>query len=384
MGREYVFNAPAYLVFGEDSRFRVGDLLQKWGASGNVLLVHGKQVKAAGLIDEIEETLTDFDFTVKTFDKVEPDAPVEIIREGVEFARQENISAVVAVGGGSGMDIAKAIAVMLSNKGDILKYAGVDVVPHKRSCVFVAIPTTCGTGSEMTDGGVVLNTANGRKVPFWDVFAGPDIAILDPFMLKKLPRHLVVQTALDALSHSMEAYTSIMANPISDAMALGAVEIIAKYTPIAFAEENNQEALEMLLSASSMAGIAFNRSNVHMGHAIAHSIGSVCHVHHGAACALALPFVLKTQAEVLPEKIRRLGVCMGINLPETQADVGQTVAEFVKQFCCSLNVKSLGQFGVKEPDLDQIVSYACSDIMMSLAPRRGQPEELKKYLADRL
>ena len=282
MAMKYMFHAPAVVTFAEGARFTIGDTLTKWGVRGTVLLVHGKNVKAAGLVDDIEAGIKGAGYKTVVFDKVLPDAPVEVIREGVEFAKKHAVEAVIAIGGGSGMDIAKAIAVMMSNEGDILNYVGMDVVPNRRNVLFVAVPTTCGTGSEMTDGGVVYDSASAHKLPFWDAFAGPDIAILDPFMLKELPKHLIAQTALDAFAHSVEALTSIAANPISDAVALGAIELIAKHVPVAFTEEENKEALEMLLTASTMAGMAFNRSSVHAGHVIAHAVGAVAHIHHGA------------------------------------------------------------------------------------------------------
>lgn len=379
---EYKFNAPAFLSFGEDCRFEAGELLKKWGVlSGNILLVHGKNVKASGLVDELAECLEDYGYGVKTFDEVVPDAPVDVIRRGVELAKKEDIKAIIAIGGGSGMDIAKSIGVMLDNSGDILRFAGVDTIPNRRKTVFIAIPTTCGTGSEMTDGGVVMDTESGKKVPFWDVFAGPDIALLDPFMLEKLPRQLVAQTALDALAHCAEAYTGTMANPISGALA---IEIIAEYAPMAYRGESRAEALEMLLTASSMAGMAFNRSNVHLGHAIAHAAGAVAHIHHGAACALALPFVMQTQAEKVPDKVRRIGQAMGIDCPADDAQVGPAVADGIRTFCESMDVRSFGQYGIREDQLDTIVQYACGDIITSIAPRRVQPEELKAYLLERL
>lgn len=377
---EYTFHAPAYVVFGMDSRLQIGELLKKWNAGRNVLLVHGKNVKASGLVDDIDECLRDYKFNVYTFDNVQTDAPVGVIREGVAFAKKHDISTIVAIGGGSGMDIAKAISVMLDNPDDILKYAGVDLLPKRRQNVFVAIPTTCGTGSEITDGGVVLDTDNGRKIPFWDVFAGPDIAILDPFFLQTLPKHLVVQTALDALAHSVEAYTSIMSNPISDALALGAIEIVRKYAPLAYDEKDTEQALEMLLTASNMAGIAFNRSNVHMGHAIAHAAGAVAHIHHGAACALALPFVLQTQAEAIPDRIRKIGQMMGFEMPQDDERLGSAAASAMADFCSKLGVKSLKEYGVAAENLDDIVSLACSDFIMNVAPRPCSPEELKAYL----
>jgi alcohol dehydrogenase len=379
MGREYIFNAPAYVVFGKDTRLQLGDYLQKWGAEGNVLFVHGKNVKASGLVDDIAVEVEDYGFSICYFDKVLPDAPVEVIREGVDFARAQNVSAVVAIGGGSAMDIAKAISVMINNKGDILKYAGVDIIPKKRECVFIAIPTTCGTGSEMTDGGVVYDTENKRKVPFWDAFAGPDVAILDPYMLEKLPKHLVAATALDAFAHCAEAYTSKLANPISDAMALGGIELIVQNLAKAYKEDNCNNELELLLSASTMAGMAFNRTNVHAGHAIAHAIGAISHMHHGAACAIVMPYVMKQQAVVVPARVRKIGIAMGMDIPEKTENIGELVAEHITNFIHQFNICSLSQYGVKEEELDAIVSTACKDVLQIMAPNPTKPEDLKKY-----
>lgn len=381
MGLEYIFNAPAYVAFGEGTRFQVGDFLQKYGADGKVLFVHGKNVKASGLVDEIAEDVEDWDFEVCYFDKVEADAPVEIIREGVALAREQKVGAVVAIGGGSAMDIAKAISVMIDNKGDILKYAGVDIIPNKRKCVFIALPTTCGTGSEMTDGGVVYDTENKRKVPFWDVFAGPDVAILDPHLISTLPKHLVAATALDAFAHCAEAYTSKLANPMTDAIALGAIELIVQNLAKACSDgEDRMAALELLLSASTMAGMAFNRTNVHEGHAIAHAIGAISHMHHGAACGIVMPYVMREQAEVVPDKIRKIGIAMGMAIPEETKNIGTLVGEHIEQFLHQFNICTLGQYGVKEEELDAIVATACSDVLEIMAPKPAEAEGLKAFL----
>ncbi|MEG0963593.1 MAG: iron-containing alcohol dehydrogenase [Lachnospiraceae bacterium] len=382
MGMQYMFHAPAVVTFAEGARFTIGDTLKKWGVNGNVLLVHGKNVKAAGLVDEMAAGIEGAGFKTVAFDKVLPDAPVEVIREGVAFAKENKVAAIVAIGGGSGMDIAKAIAVMMNNEGDILNYVGMDVVPNRRNTLFVAVPTTCGTGSEMTDGGVVYDAASAHKLPFWDVFAGPDIAILDPFMLQELPTHLIAQTALDAFAHSVEALTSVMANPISDAVALGAIEIIAKYTPIAYADKTNKEALEMLLTASTMAGMAFNRSSIHAGHVIAHAVGAIAHIHHGAACALAMPLVLQEQALAVPEKVRRIAAAMGMNLDEklSAEEVGKQVAAYVKDFNASLNINSFGQYGIKEEQIEKILQYTGEDVMMQVASKPIAQEMIGEFI----
>ena len=386
MAMKYMFHAPAVVTFAEGARFTIGDTLTKWGVRGTVLLVHGKNVKAAGLVDDIEAGIKGAGYKTVVFDKVLPDAPVEVIREGVEFAKKHAVEAVIAIGGGSGMDIAKAIAVMMSNEGDILNYVGMDVVPNRRNVLFVAVPTTCGTGSEMTDGGVVYDTASAHKLPFWDAFAGPDIAILDPFMLKELPKHLIAQTALDAFAHSVEALTSIAANPISDAVALGAIELIAKYVPVAFTEEENKEALEMLLTASTMAGMAFNRSSVHAGHVIAHAVGAVAHIHHGAACALAMPLVLKEQALAVPDKVIRIAAAMGFKLDEslTPEEIGDQVADYVRKFNASLNINTFGQYGIKIEQIDKILQYISEDMMMQVASRPITQDTIETYLKNNI
>ncbi len=140
----------------------------------------------------------------------------------------------------------------------------------------------------------------------------------------------------------------------------------------------------MLLTASNMAGIAFNRSNVHMGHAIAHAVGAVAHIHHGAACALALPFVLQTQAEAIPDCVRKIGQMMGFEMPQDNEGLGSAVASGMARFCGNLGVKSLKEYGVTAGNLDDIVSFACSDFIMHIAPRPCNPEELKAYLQSQL
>lgn len=380
---DYVFHAAPFVVYGRNIRLKIVDYLKRWNAENNVLLVHGKHVKAAGLVDDIAEKLQEAGYTVFAFDKVVSDAPVEVIREGVEFAREKNIRTVIAIGGGSGNDIAKAIAMMLDNEGDITQYVGVDQFPKRRRNVLVAIPTTCGTGSEITDGGVIYFAEQSRKISFWDSAACPDIALLDPVLLEKLSDRLIAQTALDALAHAVEGYTSILANPISDALALGAMEQISKNLPLAYQKEDKEEALGALLSASTIAGMSFNRSTVHLGHALAHALGALTHIHHGAACAFALPLVLKTQAEVIPGKIRKICGAMGFVVPEDDAQLGAAAAECMQKFAASFGVTKLEDFGIQQDQLDDIAVATCAERIIAISPRRCTQEEISTYLKSR-
>ena len=376
----YLFHAAPFLVYGEESRFKIADYLKKWNAEDNILLVHGKNVKAGGLVEDIQAVLEKSGYRVLAFDRVAPDAPIELVREAISFARENDVKTVVAIGGGSANDIAKAVAVMLDNPGDILEYMGVDNFPRRRKSVLVAIPTTCGTGSETTDGGVIYLPEQEKKVSFWDAFAAPDIALLDPALLQKLPARLVAQTALDALAHAVEGYTSILANPISDAVAVGAIELIHNWLPGAYADSDPQ-ALGMLLTASTMAGMSFNRSTVHLGHAVAHAIGAHTRMHHGAACAFALPLVLKTQAEVLPQKIKKVCGLLGLAVEDGDR-LAQSACEALRAYTAQFGITRLRDFGVEEGQLSAIGAAAMEERIIAISPRRCEADELLAYLKE--
>lgn len=381
MSMQYLFHAPAYVVFGQDSRKKTGSLLKKWGARAKVLLVYGQNIEKSGLAMEVTESILKEGMEVAVFSGVKADAPVETVRDGIRFAKESGVSAIVAIGGGSAMDIAKAIAVMLDNPGDILDYAGMDRLACRRSTPLFAIPTTCGTGSEITDGGVIYDEATKYKYAVWDVFCGPDVAILDPFMLDTLSPKLIAATAMDAMAHSIEGYTSKFGNPITDALAVGAIKLIASNICPAYGKKD-PEALAQLLTASTMAGISFNRSGVHAGHSIAHALGAVGHMHHGAACALALPYVIKTQAPAIPEKIAEIGRAIGLDIPaEMSAQaVGALVAGEIAQRNSRLGIGRLSDYGITADMLDGVVAYAVKEPLQGRAYVPSDPESLQNYL----
>ena len=385
---QYMFHAQPMITYGEGCSALIGQMVQKAGVPANatVMLVHGKNVKASGLVDNIEHSLRAAGYILANFDKVASDAPVEIIREGAAFAQTHKISAIVALGGGSCLDIAKAIAVMLSNEGDILNFVGMDAVPNRRNVVLATIPTTCGTGSEVTDGGVVYDTETNRKLPFWDGYAAPDIALLDPALLTKLPLQLVAQTALDALAHSLEAYTSVAASPISDALALGAIQMIAAYLPKAYTEEPRVDDLGMLLTASTMAGMAFNRSSVHFGHSIAHAVGALAHIHHGAACALAMPLIVREESRALPEKMATVAKIFGAADVDglTPEQIGDCVSERIRSFNESFGIKRWGQYDVTEDQIITVLQYIAQDPITQMSAQQIAPEAIAAFLKEGL
>lgn len=385
---QYQFHAQPMITYAEGASALIGKMLKKCGipAGANVLMVHGKNVKASGLVDGVEQALLAESYKLVTFNKVESDAPVGIIREGTAFAKEHNVLAVVALGGGSCLDIAKAISIMMSNEGDILNYVGMDVVPNRRNVVFAAIPTTCGTGSEVTDGGVVFDTEHNVKLPFWDSFAAPDIALLDPLLLAKLPKHLIAQTALDAMAHSVEGYTSAVASPMADALALGAIEIIVNQLPAAYTKDDNMAELGMLLSASTMAGIAFNRSSVHVGHSIAHAVGALAHIHHGAACALALPLIVREESKALPEKMKKVAAIFGVEGIDALSpeNLGKRLAEKMEAFTAQFGITSFAAYHVTAEQVETAIGYISQDPIAQVSAQPISLDTIREYLISKI
>ncbi len=360
---EFNFHAPSFVTAGRDSIRRTGELLRQWGAEGSIVLVCGSRTSALGLLDPVIQSIRDAGMEPCVFSGALPDAPVETVREGIAFAREKDPSAIVAFGGGSAMDTAKAMACMMDIEGDIIDYCKGEIAPVRRSRLFFAIPTTCGTGSESTDIGVVLDRAGDYKYIFANPFAGPDVAILDPMLLTALSPSMIAATAMDAFSHSAEAYTCRAANVMMEPLALASMRMIVDSLPAALKVPTDIAALERLLIASCMAGQAFTQVGLHLGHAIAHGVGVYGHIHHGTACALALPYALASVSGAIPERIAEIGRILGVTIPEgaSAEQIGQRVGEALQAFNRSVGIERLSHYGVTEDMLDKMAEYAVGE-----------------------
>lgn len=357
---EFNFHAPSFVVAGRNSVHQTGELLNQWGAGKNIMVVCGNKTYSLGLLNSLLDSIRSGGFTPCVFHGSLPDAPVETVRSGITYAKEHDVSAIVAFGGGSAMDTAKAIACMLDVDGDIIAYCKGQIKPIRRSNLLFAIPTTCGTGSESTDIGVVLDREANYKYIFANPFAGPDVAILDPVLLTALSPSMIAATAMDAFSHSAEAYTCKAANVMMEPLALASMEMIVKHLPAAMKEPGNLEELEQLLIASCMAGQAFTQVGLHLGHAIAHGVGVYGHVHHGTACALVLPYTLSSVSEVIPDRIARIGKILGAEIQAQAApkEIGRIVSDSLQSFNRSIGIGRLSDYGVTEEQLDSMAEYA--------------------------
>ncbi len=382
MSKQFIFSAPSYVVFGDGARMQTGAHMRKWAKSGTVMLICDKTIVQLGMDDAVITSLEEAGFSVAVFDKVEPEAPVEIVRQGVTFAREAGISGIVVIGGGSAIDIGKAVALMLENDGDIIDYCHAqESFQNRRRVPLFVLPTTCGTGSEMTDGGVIFDREAQYKWGFWDAFGGPDLAIIDVYMIKRMPTKLLASTSLDALAHAIECYTNKAPNPMSDAMSREAIRLILQNLPTAYADPDNTEARENLFAASTMAGMAFNRTGIHVGHSAGQALGALAHLPHGLTCALFLPYVIETQAPALPDRIREIGEMAGLTLPDDVSGpvLGTLVGDAFRQLNASLCIPSLAELDVDYALFDKFAEYTMNEPFQNSAPVPSTVENLRAY-----
>lgn len=271
------------------------------------MVVTDKGVRNAGLLDRILSTCEEggMDITV-VYDDVPADSSKQTVAAIAKEYRKQNCDGILAIGGGSPIDTAKAVNILVSEGGDdIAQYTGSGILKRPLK-PFIVIPTTAGTGSEVTNVAVIADTEKEVKLPFASGFMLPDAAVIDPRMTLTLPPQVTAATAMDAMTHSVEAFTCMAKNPLSDAYASAAIKKISNNLLKVMAKPDDAERRLELAQASTMAGIAFSNSMVGLVHALGHSLGAACHLPHGLCMSLFLPYVLEYNLEQIREPLSEL------------------------------------------------------------------------------
>jgi len=282
------------LLVGAGSAARLGQAIARFGHR-RLLVVTDASITRLGLARSLTRELEAAGIDYVVFDAVLPDAPIPLVEEGVALFRAEACDGIVAIGGGSVMDTAKVIGLAAANRKKPAELAGYFRGLHGPAPIY-AVPTTAGTGSEVTVAAVICDPETGHKLVVADTRLVPEMAALDPTLMTGLPPDITAATGMDALTHAVEAYISGWATPQTDRMALAAVALIWQHLPVAYAKGGDLEAREQMALASTYAGLAFTRANVGNVHAIAHQLGGRYHVPHGLANAIMLPEVLRFSA----------------------------------------------------------------------------------------
>lgn len=292
MSRYYDFLCPVKLMAGEQALEQLAGELAGLGARRPLLLTD-KGVSGTGLATLLANVLAEGELPVADiWDEIPADSSTAVVERIAARYRELECDSLVALGGGSVIDTAKAVNILASMGGDrLLDYAGAGCLTRPLQPLAV-VPTTAGTGSEVTLVAVIKDEASGRKVPFTSPFLLPQLAVLDPRLTQGLPLNITAATAMDAMTHAIEAFIGNAKNPVSDALALMAIEKIANALPKVLQSPQDKQLRLQLAEGSTLAGMAFSNSMVGLVHALGHSLGARCHLPHGLCMNLFLPTVL--------------------------------------------------------------------------------------------
>ncbi|MFQ1782019.1 iron-containing alcohol dehydrogenase [Aeromonas veronii] len=306
MSRYYDFFCPVKLLAGEQALEQLASELTSLGAHRPLLLTD-KGVNATGLATLLANVLAEGELPVAAiWDEIPADSSTAVVERIAKRYRELDCDSLVALGGGSVIDTAKAVNILTSMGGDhLLDYSGAGCLTRPLKPLAV-VPTTAGTGSEVTLVAVIKDEASGRKVPFTSPFLLPQLAVLDPRLTQGLPLNITAATAMDAMTHAIEAFIGTAKNPVSDALALMAVEKIASALPQIIHDPQNKQLRLQLAEGSTLAGMAFSNSMVGLVHALGHSLGARCHLPHGLCMNLFLPTVLDYNRPEVDSELARL------------------------------------------------------------------------------
>ena len=364
------FNVFVPAIMGSGASLRTGIKVRDLGCK-KVLVVHGKGMKASGIADTIIENIQNAGVETAVFMKVRPDPPDTIIEEGAEVAKLEGVDGIVAVGGGSAMDTAKGINVLINNPPPIMQYFGVQA-NLKPGLPLIFIPTTSGTGSEVTNMTVVSCTSRGDKDSVVSPVCVGTLAIVDPDLTLGLNPRMTAITGVDALAHAVESMTGGASNPLSDALAREAIRETVKWLPVAYEDGSNLEAREHMILASMFAGMAFTNGLVHLGHSIAHTLGAQFNIPHGLACAAALPEVIEYSSRTEWKKVAMICECLGEEVPEnaTPEEIGAIARKALRSFLKLVGIPNMKELGLGLEDVINVAPLITADAGFALAPYR--------------
>lgn len=347
------------LLVGPGSSGRLGQAIAGFGHR-KILIVTDSIISKLGLLKDLTDALTAGGAQFVVFDEITPDAPIPLIEKGIEFFEEQGCDAIVAFGGGSSMDASKAIAVAVANPKPLNQLAG--YLKGLRTPIKIyAVPTTAGTGSEVTVAAVISDPVTHKKLVIVDPRMVPKMAALDPTLMTGLPPAITAATGIDALTHAVEAFVGNWTTSYSDGMALSAVSLIFENLRTAYTNGTDLAAREKMSLASTYAGFAFTRANVGYVHAIAHQFGGLYHTPHGLANAIMLPHVLKYSHPAIIPRLALLAVAAKVGAEgESEELLAQKFLDAVDQLNHDLGIPTT-LAALREADIPKLAAAACHE-----------------------
>lgn len=359
------FTVCAPSMMGAGASKKVGEVCAERGIK-KVLFVFDKGIEKAGLTVRVKKSLEDAGIEYVIYDQVEPNPADILIEEGYKAAMDAGgIEAIIGMGGGSSMDTAKGINVLMGNGLPLSDYFhGTGSKSTKPGIPMFLIPTSSGTGSECSRSSIITNTKANRKSTIRsNNCCVATLAILDPELTVGSPTSLTVASGIDAFTHAAGALTVNQPNPVSDTLAMGCINRLYKYLPLALEDGNNLHVREEVALGSMLAGMAFANTMCHIDHSIAHALGAKLHLVHGYCCAAALPNALYYVCEVIPEQVRRVGEAMGLEFAEDAGaeEIGRHTAEEVEELIRRIKVPTLKDLGVTREEVQSAAELVLQD-----------------------
>ena len=371
------FEVPE-IVFGRGLLTHVGSCARRLGGR-KVFLVSDKGLFQAGWVDKAMRSLLEAGLEIIYYDNITPNPKDFEVEEGVKEYLRHNCDVIVGLGGGSSMDAAKAIAILAANGGRIRDFVGPDKISNPLPPL-VLCPTTCGTGSDVSQFAVINDSQRRCKLTIMSRCVAPDISLTDPDTLFTLPEEFVCTTATDAMSHAIEAFFSVASTTLTDVHAIKALRLLTG-SLVKAVRERTPDDLENLARASLHAGMAFSNSLLGIVHALAHPIGGLYDANHGSINAILLPEVLRYDIPVVTDKLPELAWGLGHRSAGDIKGAGEKVQETLEALLDASGApRSLRSIGVVRSDLPELARRALDDVCIVTSPREADQADLLKIL----
>ena len=363
----YQLLMPNRVLYGQGAFNEVGKQVKSLGKK--VLIISDPVMEKIGNVSLCEEHLRKESLPYAKYTGVDTEPTDVHVSEALAVCREEKCDVIVAVGGGSCIDTAKAVAVMMTNEGTISDYVG-NVQPFaSKPLPLIAVPTTAGTGSEVTKATVIINTKTNVKMMISQPELLPAVAIVDPLLTVSCPPSVTAATGVDALCHAIEAYISRRAHPVTDVLALSAIEAITRYLRRAYENGEDIEAREKMAYGSMLAGAAFSNASVTLVHGMSRPIGALFHVPHGVSNAMLLPGVLEFTKESAIERFAAIGRLIKPELKKaSNEEAADALVLEVKKLCIDLHIPNMKTWGIEEEKFTQVVAKMATDALASGSP----------------
>ncbi|MES9785118.1 iron-containing alcohol dehydrogenase, partial [Bacillus thuringiensis] len=361
------FRMPKSVLYGRNSLGKLGEQSKKLGK--RAFIVTDTIMEKLGYVEKCIQQLNKKSITVSTYNKVDAEPTNIHVLEALSLCKEEKCDFIIGIGGGSCIDAAKAVAVLYTNGGEVEDYVQKDIEIENNPLPLIAIPTTSGTGSEVTSVAVITNKKTDVKMMMKHPSFIPKVAIIDPVLTSSLPPQITAATGIDALCHAIEAYISKVSQPLTDVLALSAIESIMKHLRIAYEDGRNMEAREAMMIASLQAGIAFSNASVTLVHGMSRPVGALFHVPHGISNAILLPTVLEFTKTSAMKRLAKIGRSLNKDLySNSDEEVADYTLGEIKKLCFDLRIPNLKEYGIDEIEFENAISKMASDAIESGSP----------------